>query len=57
MGVLLCPKPWFLIISKGFPIFQENWDRPQPIILALAYCSVVVSVGSLGNPCKIDTAK
>ena len=39
MGRLLCPKQCFLIISKGFPIFQENWGTPQPIILAIAMLS------------------
>ena len=31
------PTPPYLIIFKGFPIFQENWEGPQPAILAIPY--------------------
>ena len=27
----------FLIIFKGFTIFQENWEGPQPVTWAIAY--------------------
>ena len=28
LGVLLCPKSCFFIISRQFPDFQENWEGP-----------------------------
>ena len=30
------PNPLYLIIFKGFTIFQENWGTPQPVPWAIA---------------------
>ena len=30
-------KALYLIIFKGFTIFQENWGTPQPVPWAIAY--------------------
>ena len=29
--------PLYLIIFKGFTLFQENWGTPQPVPWAIAY--------------------
>ena len=37
MGRLLCPKPGFLIIFKGFPIFRKTGERPGSTPLYIPY--------------------
>ena len=34
------------MIFKGFTIFRENWEGPQPVILAIAYspCGILFTV-------------
>ena len=44
------PKTFvFLIIFKGFTLFQENWEGPQPVPWAIAY-SPWWAIAYLGPP-------
>ena len=57
-------KALYLIIFKGFTIFQENWEGPQPGILAIAYsprgplllmcCIMCTCLSDDWNSCNIN---
>ena len=47
LGRLLCPKPLFLIIFKGFPDVQENWWDPLGTLWPYFPC-LGSTMGSLG---------
>ena len=53
VGRLLCQKPWFIIISKGFTIFQENWEGPQPVNLAIPYSPTKLPISPWAGPMGI----